>query len=82
MKVEQTRLFQFEVDCFKSDVSVIVDSTERDAKYDALTIAMKEFGKIARIKGEAKKVRRLPKSAFAVKNATTNGKVWAWMVIA
>lgn len=79
MKEPKERLFKFEVDCLVSGMSVIVRSAEQDARADAYTIAFREFGKIARL-GEMKKIRKLPKEAFPVKNARLGDGHWAWTV--
>lgn len=70
------QFFSFQIDFIKP-VTLIIKSLECDARTDAYTIIFKEFGKSARILGEAKKIRRLPRDARPVKLA----EKWAWTVL-
>lgn len=74
------QLYSFKVDSFKR-FTVIIKALEMDARTDAYTIAFQEFGKISRIIGDAKKLRKLPENSIPVKNAQSNGKQWAWIVM-
>ena len=76
----KAQLYQFQIDTFKPGFSVIIKTIAQDAKRDTLTIALKEFGSIARILGEGRKVKSIPQNATPVKNAVANGKQWAWIV--
>lgn len=80
MKREKLNFYQYNVDSGLSLRSVIVKSTPHDARTDAYEIVHMICGRIGRIKGDGRQLRRLPKDAYPVKLAAMNGEQWGWTV--
>ena len=74
---EKAQYTAFKVD-FIFPVTIIVYGLARDARTDALTLALALWGTSARLAMTGHKLRGLPSSARPLRQAQSHGQQWGW----